>query len=289
MRFATLCAGASSSFAAALPQAASAGVVAPDPGQSPTADAVTVLYLLVVGIGAIAVLAATRAILVALFRAPRERTDEASMKPVVGIAIIVVLGLTAAGGFGLSEAFTPQPSAAGTPASYQTVPLADPQLKIGHNIKPPQGPAMSVQINGQQYLWRYTYVGAKSGYSYHDLVIPVGVTVMLDVTSSDVVHSWWVPQLGGAIEAIPGYINKGWIRADAAGTYYGASTTASGSNYQNMTTKVVALPLNEFETWITNKSTEIGDALIQLGADRTSGKEQQLISGSTGATGGSSK
>jgi heme/copper-type cytochrome/quinol oxidase subunit 2 len=247
---------------------------------------------LVAGLGALAILVAARAIFAALSGAPRERADEASMKPVIGTAIVVILGLAAAGGFGVSEASTPDQSAAGTPASYQAVPLTDPQLKVGHNIKPPAGPAMSVQINGQQYLWRYTYVGANSGYSYQELVIPVGVTVMLDVTSSDVVHSWWVPQLGGAIEAVPGYVNKGWIRADKAGTYSGASTTPSGSNYQNMTTTVVALPLNEFETWITNKSAEIGNALTQLGADRTSGKEQQLITGGTGATGaakGSSK
>src|ERR1035437_9331333 len=81
MRSTTLCAGVFTALAAVLPRVASASVVAPDPGQSPTAAAVRMLYLIVIGVGALAILAAPRQILVGLLRAPQEGRRESGGLP----------------------------------------------------------------------------------------------------------------------------------------------------------------------------------------------------------------
>ena len=47
---------------------------------------------------------------------------------------------------------------------------------------------------------------------YTDMVVPVGMTVLLDITADDVVHSWWMPKLGGKFDAVPGYTNKTWFQ-----------------------------------------------------------------------------
>ena len=116
-------------------------------------------------------------------------------------------------------------------------------------------------MNAQQYLWRYEYTGLKGAkwptYSYNDLVLPAGVTVMLDFTSSDAEAAWWVPQLGGSITAMPGYANKVWIRADKAGLYTGSGTVVNGTNYASQTTNVSVVDPRFFVRWLAGKQLEI--------------------------------
>lgn len=268
-----------------LPQSAFAGVATPQTTHSPTADTAFLLYILAAGLGLIAILAFGAQALIAIAGKRRPTDQPKSIRPVIWGAAATVAVLALAGGIGLSEADSTTASVPGTPASYTTEPFEDPTLKVGHELDAPKGPAISVRVNGQQYLWRYTYTKPKPAYSYHDLVIPVGVTVMLDVTSSDVVHSWWVPQLGGSVDAVPGYVNKTWIRADKEGVYEGASTSFSGSNYQNMTTRVIVVSREKFESWLDQKNKEIADAMTALGAARKSGELTRRASGATGATG----
>jgi cytochrome c oxidase subunit 2 len=63
---------------------------------------------------------------------------------------------------------------------------------------PPSGrPYLRIKVNGQQYLWRFVYPGKRTLFSYYTMVVPVDTTVVLEITASDVIHSWWIPQLGG--------------------------------------------------------------------------------------------
>ena len=61
---------------------------------------------------------------------------------------------------------------------------------------------LTIDVNGQQYLWRYDYPGDAT--SYYEMVVPTNTTVVLKITSSDVIHSWWIPKLGGKADAVPG-------------------------------------------------------------------------------------
>ena len=74
--------------------------------------------------------------------------------------------------------------------------------------------------------------GEQDVFSYVDMVVPVGMTVTLDITADDVIHSWWIPKLGGKMDAVPGYTNKTWFKADARP----ASTTASAPSCAGATT-----------------------------------------------------
>ena len=75
---------------------------------------------------------------------------------------------------------------------------------------------MKIAVNGQQYVWRYSYPGKDQLLVYTDMVVPVGMTVLLDITADDVVHSWWIPKLGGKMDAVPGYVEQDLV-PDPAG------------------------------------------------------------------------
>ena len=88
---------------------------------------------------------------------------------------------------------------------------------------PPAGrPYLRIKVNGQQYLWRYDYPGKRTLFSYHTMVVPVDTTVVLEVTASDVIHSWWIPKLGGKVDGVPGHVNETWFKIppDKAGTTF---------------------------------------------------------------------
>ncbi len=83
-------------------------------------------------------------------------------------------------------------------------------------------------------MWRYQYPGQENVFAYTDMYVPSGVTVLLDIKSDDVAHSWWIPKLGGKMDAIPGYTNHTWFRADKPGVYRGQCAELCGRNHANM-------------------------------------------------------
>ncbi len=79
------------------------------------------------------------------------------------------------------------------------------------------------------------------------MYVPVGTTVVLKITSSDVVHSWWIPELGGKTDATPGHTNDTWFRIDKPGEYYGQCAELCGDNHADMRARVIALPPDEYK------------------------------------------
>ena len=69
---------------------------------------------------------------------------------------------------------------------------------------------------GQQWIWRYEYPDGT--FSYYELVVPVDTAVVVELASTDVVHRWWVPGLGGKFDAVPGQSNQTWFKADEEGS-----------------------------------------------------------------------
>ena len=92
-------------------------------------------------------------------------------------------------------------------------------------------------MNGQQYLWRYDYPGGDV-FSYYRMVVPTNTTVVLKITSSDVIHSWWIPKLGGKADATPGHTNETWFKISKAGIYEGQCAELCGSNHADMRAEV---------------------------------------------------
>ncbi|HEY5707771.1 MAG TPA: hypothetical protein VIS51_00050 [Solirubrobacterales bacterium] len=121
-----------------------------------------------------------------------------------------------------------------------------------------------IQATGQQWLWRYDY--PNSAYSYYKLVVPVDTTVELDLVSTDVIHTWDVPQLAGKRDAVPGKTNHVVFRADEEGLYEGQSATFSGQAYAAMRTAVEVVSAAEYEDFLETQKAD-----IQAAQDRVVG------------------
>jgi cytochrome c oxidase subunit II len=95
---------------------------------------------------------------------------------------------------------------------------------------------LRIATTGQQWLWRYEY--PNEAFSYYKLVVPVDTEVELDLVSTDVVHTWDVPDLAAKADAVPGKTHAVVFRADEEGTYTGQAATLSGQAYAAMRTAV---------------------------------------------------
>ena len=131
------------------------------------------------------------------------------------------------------------------------------------------GEPVDIRVVGQQWLWRYEYPvqaegGASEGiatvFSYNDLYVPVDTTVNLTFDSTDVLHRWFVPALGGQVQAVPGELTETSFIADEEGVYEGQSTQFSGTAYPAMRTRVHVLPRDEYDAYIEQLTADIRDA-----------------------------
>jgi cytochrome c oxidase subunit II len=124
-------------------------------------------------------------------------------------------------------------------------------------INPPNASAadrVDITVEGHMFYWQFNYPnGART---INDLYVPVDKEVRLTVISSDVVHSWWVPQLQGKIQAIPGRENTTWFKADRAGTYYGQCAIICGPYHAAMKARVIALDESEYTSYIDGQAAK---------------------------------
>jgi cytochrome c oxidase subunit II len=145
---------------------------------------------------------------------------------------------------------------------------------------PPSGrPYLRIKVNGQQYLWRYVYPGKRTVFSYHTMVVPVDTTVVLEITASDVIHSWWIPKLGGKADAVPGHTNETWFKipADKAGTTFrGQCAELCGPGHADMRAEVKAVTPDQYEAWAQQRAEDIVAAGVALSEQRKSGEGQVI-------------
>ena len=131
--------------------------------------------------------------------------------------------------------------------------------------QPPNGKSLKILINGQQYVWRFTYPDGDDNtlnnvFSYEELVVPTDTTVTLDIVAQDVAHSWWIPALGGKFDAVPGYTNHTWFKIPASKegeTFRGQCAELCGRNHANMVARVRAVSPAEFERYIARRKADI--------------------------------
>jgi cytochrome c oxidase subunit 2 len=131
---------------------------------------------------------------------------------------------------------------------------------------PPNGKSLEINVIGRQFVWQFVYPGANepdglgAPYSYEELVVPTKTTVTLNIVSADVVHSWWVPQLGGKFQAVPGYHNYTWFKIEKPGVFRGQCALICGRGHARMITTVKAVPPAQFEAWLAYQKKEIAEA-----------------------------
>jgi cytochrome c oxidase subunit II len=124
------------------------------------------------------------------------------------------------------------------------------------------GTSMTIAVDGMQYVWRYAYpaIEDKKVYSFTDMYVPVGMTVKLEIRSNDVQHSWWIPELGGKFDALPGYTNDTWFKVTEPGEWEGQCAELCGRNHANMYARVIGLPYDEWRAWYDDQATAIEEA-----------------------------
>ncbi len=124
----------------------------------------------------------------------------------------------------------------------------------GRGLTSPTGPgAITVDVIGHQWWWEFQYRDVTPSdfvTSPNELHIPVGVPVHIKAMSRDVIHSFWVPNLHGKRDLIPGQVTNTWIQADTPGTYRGQCAEYCGHQHANMAFVVVAEPMDRFLSWI---------------------------------------
>ena len=97
---------------------------------------------------------------------------------------------------------------------------------------------LRITVEGHQYYWQFDY--PNGGRTINVLYVPTGRVVDLKVISPDVIHSWWIPALGGKIQAIPGITNHTWFEVDEPGSYIGQCAELCGLYHETMIAHVVA-------------------------------------------------
>jgi len=162
--------------------------------------------------------------------------------------------------------------------------LTIPAVKLLIKMEDASDSEMSVQVTGSQWKWHYKYLDQDiSFYSnlatppevYRDfehkgteksenyllevdnmLVLPINTKVRFLVTSDDVIHSWWVPEIAVKKDAIPGFINETWTKIPTPGIYRGQCTELCGKNHGFMPVVVKAVSKQDFAAWVDTKNAE---------------------------------
>ncbi len=115
---------------------------------------------------------------------------------------------------------------------------------------------VTVRVTGHQWWWQVQYLNADSmieAESANEIHIPVGVPVHFELIGGDVIHSFWVPELQGKTDMIPGHPNTAWLQADHPGVYRGQCAEYCGLQHAHMSFLVVAEPRAQFETYLAHE------------------------------------
>ena len=163
---------------------------------------------------------------------------------------------------------------------------------------------MVVKVTGYQWRWQYEYMDgdakgikfvsnlstpqdqidnkAPKGKDYllevdNRLVLPVDKKVRILLTSSDVIHNWWVPAFGSARDAIPGFLRETWVKIEKPGTYRGQCKELCGKGHGFMPVVVDAVSEKEFKAWAQDQKTKL--AAANAGADKQWTKDELIAKG----------
>jgi cytochrome c oxidase subunit 2 len=130
-------------------------------------------------------------------------------------------------------------------------------VAVGHGLTSPMGPgAITVDAIGHQWWWDFQYRDVSPSEfvsTPNELHVPVGQPVVIKTMSRDVIHSFWIPNLHGKRDLIPGQVTSTWIEADRPGVYRGLCAEFCGHQHARMAFTVVVEPLDRFKAWLAQQ------------------------------------
>jgi len=249
---------------------ASANFLTPESGGSPNANSIDSLYKIVLYIAAVVFVIVEGALVYSLFKFRAKKGAVAAQihgntRLEIGwtlAAALILIVLTVVTFIKLPSIVNPPNSdGAGLALSASVTQPA-----------PPNGKKLSVCVQGRQYIWRYSYgpdcknsaFTSKQPYSYQEMVVPVRTTVVLTIQSSDVIHSWWIPAMGGKFDAVPGYTTYTWFKALHTGDFRGQCAQLCGMNHAAMTAIVHVVTPAQYQAWITAQAQKLSAASSQV-------------------------
>jgi cytochrome c oxidase subunit II len=258
IQLAALCAACALAWAA--PPAQAVDLIA-EP-HSPNAEAIS-SSTTVLTVVAIVIAVVINAVLIAAVVRFRERrgveparftAGRGALRPVIGALSLLALAIFVYGVVKTGDAREIEPTGPeGLPAT-QTAQVGVKDI--------PSGDAAPLEIDAvaQQWLWRFEYPGhtpSEARFSYGELVVPVDTAVLLNVTSTDVLHTWHIPALGGQVQATPGDTVQTWFKADEVGRYEGSSKMFSGTAYPTMRAWVRVVTAAEYQAYIERLADDL--------------------------------
>jgi cytochrome c oxidase subunit 2 len=117
-----------------------------------------------------------------------------------------------------------------------------------------KGDGRTIKVEGQQWWWQFSYDVDQDGtddiVTANEIVIPVGEEVNLEIQSNDVIHSFWIPQLNGKKDAVPGRVHHWRISSPVPGIFYGECTEFCGLSHANMQMRAVVLTNEDYNNWV---------------------------------------
>jgi cytochrome c oxidase subunit 2 len=130
---------------------------------------------------------------------------------------------------------------------------------------------LEIEVTGRQFYWQYEYPNGVV--AIDRMRAPEGVPIRLEVTApdDDVIHSWWIPALGGKFDAIPGRVNTTWFEATKPGVYTGQCAELCGLEHANMLAEVEVLPEAEFDAWLAERAATQAEGTSELGEETWEG------------------
>ena len=134
--------------------------------------------------------------------------------------------------------------------------------------QPKAANTITVNAIGHQWWWEFQYPDQHI-ITADEMWIPTGAVVHINLISDNVIHSFWVPQLGGKTDVIPGHDNTMWLQADTAGWYRGECAEFCGTQHAHMDFLVHAVSSSDYQAWVTQQqqvAAQPSDALAQAGA-----------------------
>lgn len=271
-----------------LAQSASAACCLLKSGASPNATSIATLYDILLGLGILVFLSVMSVLLYSVWK------FRASKNPVAlqihgNTRLEIGLTLSAAGilvviatvTFIMLPSIINPPNSEASASSILSASLTAPT--------PPNGNELTVCVTGRQFIWRYTYGAgcnkssweSRLPYSYQEMVVPAGETVKLLIQSSDVIHSWWVPALGGKVDAVPGFTTYTWFQAEHANElYHGQCAQLCGRQHAFMTALVKVVTPTQYTAWIANQRRMINQQNDQVAQIRRYLSQQGILTSS---------
>ncbi len=242
----------------------------PKSGGSPNADQIHSLYVIILILAAIVFLIVEGALVYSVYKFRAKKSPVAAqihgntrleLGWTVGAALILIVITVVT--------FVKLPSIVNPPNSDANGAVLSASL---NSPTPPNGKTLTICVQGRQYIWRYVYGAgcdndaftAKLPYSYTQMVAPSNTTVRLVIQATDVIHSWWVPSLGGKVDAVPGYTTYTWFKAPHPATYRGQCAQLCGRGHAAMVAYVKVVTPAQYSAWLQQQSQLISTANSQV-------------------------